>query len=108
MYEQREIVLLPFPYTDLTTAKKRPALIISNKNFNNKGDIICLLITTNDRKEDVQIKKDSFEEGGLPFKSFVRPYRIFTINKKLVLRKLCRVNKKFYKKVFNELNNYIN
>ncbi len=30
MYKQREIVLLPFPYSDLSAIKKRPILIISN------------------------------------------------------------------------------
>lgn len=31
MYEQRDIVLVPFPYSDLTGAKQRPALIVSNE-----------------------------------------------------------------------------
>ena len=32
MYEQRDIILIPFPYSDLTGAKLRPALILSNTN----------------------------------------------------------------------------
>lgn len=31
MYDQRDIVLIPFPYSDLTGSKQRPALIVSNK-----------------------------------------------------------------------------
>ncbi len=39
MYDQREIVLIPFPYSDLTGAKQRPALIISNQLINKFGKI---------------------------------------------------------------------
>lgn len=34
MYNQREIILVPFPYSDLTSSKQRPALIISNSLVN--------------------------------------------------------------------------
>ena len=45
MYSQRDIVLIPFPYTDLTASKLRPAVIISNNELNDYGDFICCLVT---------------------------------------------------------------
>lgn len=107
MYEQREIVLIPFPYSDLTGAKLRPALIISNELLNKTKDRICCLITTNSRKKDVLILKDSFESGKLPFDSWIRPYRLFTINEEIVRKKLAKLNKEFYKRVLQEINEYI-
>jgi len=107
MYEQGEIILIPFPYSDLTRAKRRPALIISNENVNFTDDRICCLITTNSDKQDILITKDSFESGMLPFKSFVRPHRIFTIHKDIILKKLCKIKSNFYDKIIERLLDYI-
>ena len=107
MYEQKDIILIPFPYSDLTGFQQRPALIISNKKINLTEDRICCLITTNSHKDDLKIKKDCFKEGKLPFKSFVKPHRIFSISKKIIKRKLCSINKNFHKEVINRINEYL-
>ncbi len=105
MYEQGEIVLIPFPYSDLTGVKKRPALIVSNKKLNNSDDRLCCLITSNKPKEGILI--NSFQKGKLPFQSWVKPHRLFTVNKKIVAKSLCRVTKGFHKKVFDGIVEYI-
>jgi len=107
MYEQKEVVLLPFPYTDLSISKLRPALIISNKKLNNSEDRICCLITSNSPKQGMLIEKNSFERGVLPFKSWVKPQRIFTINSKIIQKGLCKINSEFYNKILCEINEYI-
>jgi len=48
MFEQGNVILIPFPYSDLTGSKKRPALIISNSNLKGE-DKICCLITSNNQ-----------------------------------------------------------
>lgn len=106
MYDQRDIVLIPFPYSDLTGSKQRPALILSNKNII-KNDKICCLITTKPQHEDISINKEDFESETLPFKSFVRPYRIFTIEEKIIIKKLCTIKKEFHDRVIKKVNNYI-
>lgn len=100
-YNQRDIVLIPFPYSDLTGAKKRPALIISNTNLKGE-DKICCLITSNTR-EGIQITRDAFEGNKLPFESIVKPHRIFSIHEKIINKKLTRVTKKFHEKIIEEL-----
>ncbi len=107
MYEQGDIVLIPFPYSDLSENKQRPALIISNELINKTEDRICCLITRNSRKEDVVIKNEDFESGTLPFKSFVRPQRVFTIHQGIIKRKLCSINRNFHDTVVNTLHKYI-
>lgn len=107
MYDQRDIVLIPFPYSDLTGDKKRPALIISNSKLNKSEDRICCLVTTNVHKEDIEIKKDDFEEGKLPFKSSIRPHRIFTIDHKIIIKKLCKINRVIYNKALENLETYL-
>jgi len=107
MFNQKDIVLIPFPYSDLSVSKKRPALIISNEKINRMQDRICCLVTTKSHKNDLIIKKDSFEEGTLPFKSFVRPHRIFTIHENAIIKKLCKINNNLHISVINKLNEYL-
>jgi len=105
MYEQRDIILIPFPYSDLTGAKQRPALIISNEKINKTEDRICCLITSNKPKDGMHISQPT--SGRLPFKSWVKPHRIFTVNKKIIRKKLCTVQEEFHKRVIEELNQYL-
>lgn len=107
MYDQRDVVLIPFPYSDLTGAKLRPALIISNKNLNTTEDRICCLITSNKTKEGILLNKN-LEYGKLPFDSWVKPQRLFTIDQKIIKRKLCKIKNDFHKEIIKELDKYIN
>lgn len=107
MYNQSDIILIPFPYSDLSASEQRPALIISNHLINRTEDRICCLVTKNFRKEDLLIKKEDFKSGSLPFKSLVRPHRIFTIHHAIIKKKLCSVNNGFHNKVISKLNEYI-
>ena len=109
--EQRSVILIPFPYSDLTGAKKRPALVISSTNFNSKNDdVVCCLITSNleDRQHSINITKKDMETGFLEFESKIKPYRIFTINKKLIYKVLGRLNIIKSGLVVKEINNIIN
>jgi mRNA interferase MazF len=102
MYSQRDIVLVPFPYSDLTGAKLRPALIISNDSL--AVDKICCLVTS---KPGAGIAIKDFESGKLPFRSWAKPYRLFTINERLIKRKLCRVRTGLHNKIISEVNTYL-
>ena len=104
--EQRSIILIPFPYTDLSGAKKRPALVISSQKFNNKSeDAICCLITSNPEEamHSVKITNKDMDTGFLEFESKVKPYRIFTINKRLVYKVLGKLNISKSKIVIDEI-----
>jgi len=107
MYKQKDIVLIPFPYSDLSGFQQRPALIISNEKINKTEDRICCLITTNPHKENLEVKKDCFNEGKLPFKSFVKPNRIFSISEKIIKRKICSINNKFHSDIIKKINEYL-
>lgn len=108
MYEQKEIVLILFPYTDLTGNKLRPALIISNSNLNNSEDRLCVLVTTNKSSDSLKINEEDQLENKLPFESFIKPHRIFTINKKLIVKSLCIISNSFHERIIKEINKIIN
>lgn len=107
MYEQREIVLVPFPYTDLSISKLRPALIISNKRLNNSEDRICCLVTSKPSGENILLRKNDFEFGKLPFKSWVKPQRVFSVNARIIQKSLCKVDKKFHSRILKEIHSFI-
>jgi len=53
MYKQGDILLIPIPFSDLSSNKKRPVLVLSNNDYNNKTeDIIVAAITSNLAEKD--------------------------------------------------------
>ncbi len=82
-----DIVVVPFPFSDLKNFKKRPALVLSTLDGE---DVIILQITSQNRldKYTITIKKEDFEEGKLDIDSFVRCDRIYTIDKNVVIYKI--------------------
>jgi len=108
--EQRSIVLMPFPYSDLSGSKKRPALVVSSTEFNKSNeDIICCLITSNleDKQHSITISNKDVESGFLEFESKIKAYRMFTINRRLIYRFLCRLNSQKFKLVLKEIEKII-
>ena len=93
VYKQKDIVLMPFPYTDLTQNKSRPALLLSDLIGD---DFICCLVTS--KKSEDGILLDDID-GNLPFQSWVKTHRIFTVDKRIIRKKLCSVTQSFHDKV---------
>lgn len=90
MYKQREIVLLPFPYSDLTAVKRRPVLVLSNNSYNNKfKDIVVAAITSNVFLDEfsIDLNNEDLEYGLLPEKSIVKIGKLFTANQESVIKK---------------------
>ena len=44
VYKRGDIIAVPFPFTDLSSSKLRPALIISNDSISNTGDVVIVMI----------------------------------------------------------------
>ena len=67
-----DIVLLRFPFTDLSATKLRPVLVLTQPNIS--GDFVAVQITSQLRHEiQTTLTSDDFELGGLPKASIVRP-----------------------------------
>lgn len=81
------VVVVPFPFSDLTQAKRRPALVISKLEGD---DIILCQITSQAVKDNYAIPIDDkdFETGGLKQPSNIRPNHIFTADSHIVLYKV--------------------
>ena len=90
MYKQGDILLVPLPYSDMTSMKKRPVLVLSNDLYNKQTeDIIVAAITSNIRGIDFEIliDNDSMLEGTLPKVSCIRSDKIYTLSKEIIVKK---------------------
>lgn len=89
LYKKWDIVLVPFPFTDLSSAKRRPALIISPDSYNVGRDIVIAYLTSQinmpPRFGDYKLQK--WQEAGLPKVSMVR-MKFATLDQNIVVRKL--------------------
>lgn len=109
--EQRDIVLMPFPFSDLSESKKRPVLVVSRNeyNFHNEDLIVCA-ITSNPRDYNgsVTVIDYDLESGELACESKVKPSKIFSLDKQLVVKKIAKIKKNKLKEVIVQLNKDIN
>lgn len=65
-YDYGQVVLVPFPFTDLSTQKQRPALIISNKSYNlEHSDVVLMAITSKSSQSSFDVQLTSWKEAGL-------------------------------------------
>lgn len=90
MYNQGDILLVPIPFSDLTSMKKRPVLVLSNNLYNEQTeDIIVAAITSNIRGigYEILIDNEDMIKGNLPRISCVRPDKIYTLSKEIVVKK---------------------
>ena len=79
-----DVVVVPFPFSDLTQSKRRPALVITGLEGD---DLILCQITSQTIKDKyaILISDDDFQTGSLKQPSNVRPNRIFTADSHIVL-----------------------
>lgn len=79
-----EVVVIPFPQTDLARGKRRPALVLADLPG---GDLILCQITSRQRSDGFSIALNSsdFERGQLHQQSFIRPQRLFTVEATVIL-----------------------
>lgn len=80
-------VVVPFPFSDLSTAKRRPALVLAAL----QGDDLILCQITSKATKDayaIPLEDQDFTEGGLRQYSNIRPNRIFTADSHIVLYKI--------------------
>jgi mRNA-degrading endonuclease toxin of MazEF toxin-antitoxin module len=79
-----DVIVVPFPFSDLTQAKRRPALVIARLD----GDDLILCQITSQQIRDkyaVSIDGHDFKTGSLKQTSNVRPNRIFTADRHIIL-----------------------
>lgn len=93
--KQRDIILVPFLYTDQSGLKRRPAVVMSSDAFNRSySDIIICGITSFDNGDPIllPVKKEDWTDG-LWSESYVNPAYVASLDLKLVIKRIGRLRK---------------
>ncbi len=82
-----DVVVLPFPFSDLSKSKRRPALVVAKLGGD---DIILCQITSEARVDNYSIAlcDNDFKTGKLNLASLIRPNRLFTADKSIVIYRI--------------------
>ena len=86
-----EVVIVPFPFSDLTQSKVRPAVCLADAG---RSDWVLCQITSSPYGDQAAVPLDApdFTSGGLLVPSFVRPGKLFTANSGLIVRSVGRLH----------------
>ena len=95
-YHKGDVILVPFPFSDQTTTKKRPAVIISSDTYNNISQDIFIMAITSQIRNPIGIGEfliGDWQSAGLLKSSAVKS-AISTIEQRLVMKILGRFSPK--------------
>ncbi len=97
-----DVVVVPFPFSDLTNAKRRPALVLAELPRN---DLILCLITSQLVVDNYTtlIADDDFETGSLNRTSYVKSNRVFTANERIIADKAGKLKPDKITEIINKL-----
>ncbi len=102
VFVKGDVVVLPFPYSDLSQVKRRPALVVG---LSSGGDIILCQITSKAVADGdaVPLSSDDFISGALSQPSNVRPNKLFTADSQTVLYRVGKVRQFLLDDVINRI-----
>ena len=96
MIKQRDILLVPFPFSDQSGKKIRPVIVISNDNFNDYSeDVVVVGVTSNITKDkySVNLSNKDLEEGKLFNLCCIKVENILRLEKGLIIKKIGKINR---------------
>lgn len=104
IFEQADIVVVPFPFADRKAQKRRPALVVSKPAFQDAHSHIVMAMVTsaNNSPWPSDILITDLKSAGLPAPSVVR-LKLFTLDERLVLSKTGSLSQKDRKAIWQRL-----
>lgn len=97
-----DIVVVKFPFSDLSSSKRRPALILA---YAENGDYLLCQITSKTIKDTwaIELPENEIIEGELFKSSNIRPNRLFTADKSIILYKAGKISNAIRKRVIDSV-----
>jgi len=92
------VVLVPFPFSDLSQSKLRPAVVLADAS---RGDWVLCQITSSPYSDSgaVKLALADFDKGSLRVVSYARPGKLFTANQELLVAEAGVLNGKAFERV---------
>ena len=101
---------MPFPYSDLSSSKRRPVLVVSNDDYNKKfQDVVVCVITSNQYTDaySLPLEKNDLEIGVLPESSVVKAHKLFTVHRSKIIRKFSLVKSEYFEQIVGKIKTLI-
>ncbi|MEK6210346.1 MAG: type II toxin-antitoxin system PemK/MazF family toxin [Pseudomonadota bacterium] len=100
--EPGNIVLIPFPFSDLSSTKKRPVLVLTAPDRH--SDFIAADITSVEQKTGaVALETAHLLRGRLPKKSWIRTDKLFTLSSEIVVKNFGAIRPDAFKQVMQAI-----
>ena len=98
------VVVVLFPYADLSRLKSRPALVVGHAEF---GNLILCQITSqkSTSKTAIPLTAKDFSSGGLLLSSYVRPDKLSTLEDDLIIDKIGVLKQESLQNILSKLQN---
>ena len=104
--QQKDIVWISVPYSNMEEEKIRPALVVSNTDYNQKNpDVVICSITSNLEKKpySVFISQKNMKTGQLPLESKIRADKLMQVEKKRILKPFASLDDRTFQLVTQEI-----
>lgn len=96
---QQDIIWVRLPFSSMEESKVRPAVIVSNNEYNKKNQdiVVCAVTSKLDQKEySIIIDNGNLSSGDIPIKSRIRADKILQIERKLVIKSFAKLDDKTF------------
>ena len=101
-----DIVVVLFPFSDLSGKKKRPALIA--KSISGNDFILCQIThKSHENTEEIELKKNDLNDGKLSKDSFIRFSKLFTIDQSLIEYKIGSIKTGKFEKIIDKICSFL-
>jgi mRNA interferase MazF len=102
MPEQGDIVLVPVPFTDLSSQKRRPVIVVTNDAYNRgHADVVVVAMTSNPVKTSFsfQVTASDLVEGSLNRPGTVRVDKIYTLAQSIIVKKFGKMSPRIVQRI---------
>jgi mRNA-degrading endonuclease toxin of MazEF toxin-antitoxin module len=108
-YPRGSVLLVPFPFTDLSGRKRRPALVISPEGFDDEDLVLCAITSRLPERFsewETSLGVEDMVEERLPKRSVVNIGKLFTVHRTLITRRFGTVKEHKLEEILSKLRTF--
>ena len=96
------VILVPFPFSDLSQSKLRPAVVLADAGL---GDWVLCQITSNPYSDPraILLSDEDFDVGSLRRDSYARPGKLFTANRNLLVAQVGKLKEESFRRIVDAI-----
>lgn len=103
-FSKGDIIVVPVPFTDNKGYKLRPAVVVSNDEVHQTGDVMIVQITSKLKQDNLSIPITNKDVTvSLPVKSYIRVHKIFILEQKLIKGKVSSLKNAAYQDLIQRM-----